>query len=107
MESKKKVACDAPSSSGIYVIKVNIVSPDNTWVYDINCGSYIWIDRQGLRSIRMLTKGEFDLQVGNDARVAAVAIWTYVLNLPSGLCLNLDDCCYVLALMKNFFQFLI
>ena len=30
LESKKKVACDAPSSSGIYVIKVNIVCPNNT-----------------------------------------------------------------------------
>ena len=29
LESKKKVACDAPSSSGIYVIKVNIVPPNN------------------------------------------------------------------------------
>ena len=96
MESKKKVACDAPSSLGVYVIKVNIVSPNNTWVYDTSCGS-----------IRKLTKGEFDLQVGNDARVADVAIWTYVLNLPSGLCLNLDDCCFVPTLMKKFFQFLI
>ena len=34
LESKKKVACDAPSSLGIYVIKVNIVSSYNTWVYD-------------------------------------------------------------------------
>ena len=39
IESNKKVACDAPSSSGIYVIKVNTVSPDNTWVYDTGCGS--------------------------------------------------------------------
>ena len=44
LESKKKVACDAPSSSGIYVIKVNTISPNNIWVYDTNCGSYIWID---------------------------------------------------------------
>ena len=44
LESKKKVACDAPSSSGIYVMKVNIVSPDNIWIYDTSCGSYIWID---------------------------------------------------------------
>ena len=29
MESKKKVAYDAPSSSSIYVIKVNTVSRDN------------------------------------------------------------------------------
>ena len=41
LESKKKVACDVPSSSGIYVIKINIVSPNNIWVYDTSCGSYI------------------------------------------------------------------
>ena len=41
LESKKKVTCDAPSSLGIYVIKVNIVSPKNIWVYDTNYGSYI------------------------------------------------------------------
>ena len=29
LESKKKVAYDAPSSLGIYVIKVNVVSLDN------------------------------------------------------------------------------
>ena len=34
MESKKKVAHDAPSYLGIYVIKVNIVSRDNLWVLD-------------------------------------------------------------------------
>ena len=44
LESKKNVACDAPSSSGIYVIKVNTVSLNNAWVYDTSCGSYIWID---------------------------------------------------------------
>ena len=44
LESKKKVACDAPSSSSIYVIKVNTISPKNIWVYDTRCGSYIWID---------------------------------------------------------------
>ena len=44
LESKNKVACDAPSSSGIYVITVNNVSPNNIWVCDTNCGSYICID---------------------------------------------------------------
>ena len=29
LESKKRVACDAPISSGIYVIEVNIVSHGN------------------------------------------------------------------------------
>ena len=41
LKSKEKVACNAPSSSSIYVIKVNIVSSNNIWVYDISCGSYI------------------------------------------------------------------
>ena len=101
MKLKKKAACDAPSSSGIYVIKVNIFFPNNIWVYDTNCGSHIWIDMQGLRNGRKLTKGESDFQVGNGARVAATALWTYLLNLPSDLCLNLEDCCYVLALTRN------
>ena len=98
------MACDAPSSSCIYVIKVNIVSLDNIWVYDTSCGSHIWID---MRSRRKLTKGESDFQVYNGSRVATIAIETYVLNLPSNLCLNLDDYCYVPALRKDFFRFLI
>ena len=44
IELKKKMACDAPSSLGIYVIKINNVSPKNIWVYDTSCGLYIWID---------------------------------------------------------------
>ena len=28
-------------------------------------------------------------------------MWAYVLNLPSGFCLELDDCCYVPALSKE------
>ena len=83
MESNNKVACDAPSSLGIYFITVNIVSPNNIWVCDTSCGSYICIDMQGPRNNRKLTKGESDLRVGNGARVADVAIGTYVLNLPS------------------------
>ena len=49
---------------------------------------------QGLRNSSKLTKGESDLRVGNGARVAFVVIWSYVLNLLSDLCLNLDDCFY-------------
>ena len=44
LESRKQVACDALSTSGIYVIKVNTISPDNIKVYDTSCGSYIWFD---------------------------------------------------------------
>ena len=82
LESKNKVACDAPSSSGIYVIMLNTVSLYNIWVCDTSCGSYIWFDMQGPRNSRNLTKGESNLRIGDGARVAAVAIGTYVLNLP-------------------------
>ena len=82
LESKNKVACDAPSSSGIYVITVNTVSLNNIWVCDTSCGSYMWFDMQGPRNSRKLTKGESDLRSGNGARFAVIAIGTYVLNLP-------------------------
>ena len=82
LESKNMVACDALSSSGIYVITVNTISLNNIWVCNTSCGSYIWFDMQGLRDSRKLTKGESNLWFGNGARVAIVAIGTYVLNLP-------------------------
>ena len=44
LESKNKVACDAPSSSGIYVIEVNTISYGNLWVLDTGCGSHICTD---------------------------------------------------------------
>ncbi|KAK8636264.1 hypothetical protein V6N13_004968 [Hibiscus sabdariffa] len=40
---------------------------------------------QGLHMRRNLAKGDVDLRVGNGARVAALAVGTYVLSLPSGL----------------------
>ena len=60
---------------------------------------------QGLRDSRKLAKREFDLRVGNGTKVAYVAIGTYVLNLPSGPCLNLDNCFYVSVLAKNIILF--
>ena len=101
MESKKKVACDTPSSSGIYVVEVNNVSYGKFWVLDTGCGSHICTDMQGLRENRKLTKGESDLRVGNGARVAAVSIGTNILNLRIGFCLYLDNCFCVPALTKN------
>ena len=101
MESKRKVACDAPTPSSIYVIEVNTVSYGNLRVLGTGYGSHICTDIQGLRDSRKLTKGESDLRVGNGASVAIVSIGTYVLNLPSGFCLYLDNCFCVPALTKN------
>ena len=56
---------------------------------------------QGLRNGRRLNKGELNLHVGNGARVDALVVGTYVLNLPSRLLLNLDDHYYIPTLTKN------
>ena len=76
------MACDAPSSLGIYVITVNTVSPNNILVCDTNCGSYIWVDMHGPRNSRKLTKGQSDLRVGNGAKVAVVSIWELCFEPP-------------------------
>ena len=41
------------------------------------------------------------MRVGDEVRVAALAIGTYILTLPQGFVLSLDDCYYVPALIKN------
>ena len=45
---------------------------------------HICTNVQGLKRSRDLEKGEVDLRVGNGANVAALAVGTYVLTLPSG-----------------------
>ncbi|VFQ78722.1 unnamed protein product, partial [Cuscuta campestris] len=51
----------------------------------------------GVKQSRRLARGEIELRVGNGAPVAALAIGTYSLVLPSGLMLELNDC------LKNVF----
>ena len=57
----KKKASDAPSTLGMFVIEVNIVSHNNQWVLDTGCGSHICTNVRGLRNSRGLNKGESDL----------------------------------------------
>jgi hypothetical protein len=56
---------------------------------------------QGLSLTRRFAKGELDVCVGNRARVAATAISTFHLPLPSGLVLELNNCCCNPTLCKN------
>ena len=88
------------SASSIFVIEVNLSLP-TSWVLDTGCGSHICTSVQGLKDSRELTKGEVDLRVGNGAKVAALAVGTYVLTLPSGLHLELSNCYYVPAISRN------
>ena len=86
---------------GIYVIEVNMFTSSTSWVFDTGCGSHICADIQGLQDSRMLPKGAIDLRVGNGAKVAAIAVGTYSLNLSTGLILVLNNCYYVPAISRN------
>ncbi|KAK8694752.1 hypothetical protein V6N13_072297 [Hibiscus sabdariffa] len=78
LEDVKKAKAVGASVSGIYVIDVNM-STSSSWVLDTGCGSHICTSVQGLHTRRTLAKGDVDLRVGNGARVAALAVGTYVL----------------------------
>ena len=97
---KKKKKGSETTSSGIYVIEVNL-STSISWVFDTGCGSHICVNVQGLKNNRSLAKGEVDLRVGNGARVAALVVGTNYLSLPSGLFLELDNCYYVPTMSRN------
>jgi hypothetical protein len=56
---------------------------------------------QGLKIIRRFTRDDVDLHVRNGAKVAALAIDTYSLSLPSGLVLELNNYYFIPALNKN------
>ncbi|KAG8499027.1 hypothetical protein CXB51_005408 [Gossypium anomalum] len=84
LEEIKKAKASGMSASGIYVIDINL-STTTSWVLDIGCGSHICTSVQGLQRSRTLARGYVDLRVGNGARVAALAVGTYTLSLPSGL----------------------
>jgi hypothetical protein len=87
-------------SSFIHMIEINHASC-GTWVLDTGCGSHLCNHLQGLRNITTLARGDVDLRVGNGARVAAVSVGTYVIQLPSGFELYLYNYYYVLSLSKN------
>jgi len=77
------------------------MSTSTSWVLDTGRGSHICTDAQGLRTSRALAKGEVDLRVGNVAKVDSLVVGTYVLTLPSGHLLNLENCYYVPAISLN------
>jgi len=42
-----------------------------------------------------------DLHIGNGAKVVALVVETYNLTLPSGMLLDLDNCYFVLVLIRS------
>ena len=102
LESLKQKKLNEAFTSGMFMIEINLsTSKSDSWVLDIESGSHICINMQGLKKSRKLAKGEVDLRVGNGARVVALAVGIYTLSLPSGLILDLKDCYFVPTLTEN------
>ena len=100
MEDLKKKKSSEATTSGIYVMEVNL-STFASWVLDTGCGSHICVNVQSLRSSRSFAKGEVDLRVGNGARVAALVVGVYDFTLLSGIVFQLKNCYYVPAVSRN------
>lgn len=88
------------SASGINVIQIHY-TPSSSWILDTGSASHICANVQGLKGSRKLKRGEVDLRVGNGAKVAALAVGSYELSLPSGLLLVLNNCFYVPTMCRN------
>jgi hypothetical protein len=56
---------------------------------------------QGISLTRRFAKDELDVCVGNGTMVAAIAVGTFHLSLPSKLVLELNNCYCIPALCKN------
>ena len=100
----KQAKASGGESSGIYVIEI-FAFPSKTWVFDTGCGFHICNVLQGLRKIRKLKQGDLEVHVGNGQRVAVKAIGEYVLLLPSGLELVLNNVYYIPSVTRNIVSF--
>jgi hypothetical protein len=100
-EEKKKNG-GATSTQGINVIEINLTTrPNDAWVFDTCAMIHSCKSLQGLKIIKRFARDDVDLRVRNGAKVAALAIGTYSLSLPSGLVLELNNCYFVHALNEN------
>jgi transposase InsO family protein len=99
LEDKK--AGKVPTSSGMFVIEVNLATSISDWILDTGSCAHICSNVQALKDRRMLGKGEVQLHVGNGASVAAVAVGNVELSLPSGLVIKLRHVYFVPSISRN------
>ncbi|GJX51997.1 retrotransposon protein, putative, ty1-copia subclass [Tanacetum coccineum] len=69
---RKKLSQRA-STSGIFTTEL-YPFPSTSWVYDMGCGTHIYITTRGLRGSKKLKPGALSLYVGDGHRVAVDAI---------------------------------
>ncbi|KAI3744877.1 hypothetical protein L1987_57973 [Smallanthus sonchifolius] len=96
---RKTKALEA-GSSGIFIIEIFSLS-SKYWVFDTGCGYHICNDLQGLKKVRRLKQGDWELHVGNGQKVVVKAVGEYTLLLPSGLELVLNNVYFIPNLTRN------
>ena len=70
---------DGPSE-GMLILESNLtVSSTSSWMLDSDFSAHLCTSMQVLEESRRLRDGEMILRIGNEARVAAVAVGTYPL----------------------------
>ena len=93
------------STSGMLVVHITEIflvdSYVNSWVFDTGSVAYICNSMQGMTKSRSVERGEVDFRVSNNARVAALAVGTMQLHLPSGFVLELNNCYFIPSLSRN------
>ena len=98
----KAGASDAPK--GMYEIHTILSlssSNSDSWVLDTACGSHICKSLQGLQNIRVLKKGDFELYGAGGESIQAEVVGTYMLKLPSGKILELENYYYMPKIIRN------
>ena len=86
----------------MFVIEINMATSSfKNWIFDSGYGTHICTDVQDLQISRRLTSEEIDIRVGNGTLVSVLAVGIFVLELPSGHVLELNDCYYIPSLTRN------
>jgi gag-polypeptide of LTR copia-type len=99
LEDKKNG--NVPSSSGILIIEINLVTSISDWVLDTGSCAHIFSNVQTLKNKRLLGKGEMLLLIDNGASVAVVVVGDLDLHLPSGLTLELNSVYFFPSISRN------
>ena len=72
-----------------------------SWLLDTRYNSHMCSDSRRLTSKQKLRKGEVELRIGNDARVAIVLLGVVNLKLPFSDYLSLKEFYYIPDIVKN------
>jgi hypothetical protein len=86
-EQKKKKGSETSILCTDVIAIYIVVSSGDSWVFDTGLMIHTCKSLQGLSPIRIFAKGELDVRIGNGAKVAAIAVGTFLPSLPSGLVL--------------------